>query len=129
MEVDFDRAIARLPQWIIALGLLGTGAAGYLRGWAGAGGFLVGAGAAYFNFRIIERAVNRIARLAAADSRKPRARTGVWLLIQFGIFVAGALVILRFSGFNRVAAFWGFLVCPAAALLEILYEFLTYGHS
>jgi hypothetical protein len=28
-----------------------------------------------------------------------------------------------------MAALLGFLVCPAAALVEIVYELFTYGHS
>ena len=56
-------------------------------------------------------------------------RRGVRLFIQFALFVLGAFVILRLSGFNVVAALCGFLVCPAAVMLEILYELFTYGHS
>ena len=51
------------------------------------------------------------------------------MFIRFAFFVLGAFVILRFSGFNIVVALCGFLVCPAAVMLEILYELLTYGHS
>ena len=77
------------------------------------------------NFRIIERAANRIARLAKEGSdRNGPAGPALTLLIQFGIFVLGAFVILGFSGFNMAAAFCGFLVCPAAAILEIVYELI-----
>ena len=126
---DFDKAIARLPAWIIALAIFGAAAAGFWCGIACAGGFLVGALAAYLNFRIIERTANRIARLAKEGSTGTGGRTGLSLLIQFGIFVLGAFVILEFSGFNMAAAFCGFLVCPAAAILEIVYELFKYGHS
>jgi hypothetical protein len=126
---EFDRAIARLPLWILGLAILGAAVAGIWCGVASAGGFLTGAVAAYLNFRIIERAANRIARLAKEGSAGTGGRTGAALLIQFGIFVLGAFVILRFSGFNMAAAFCGFLVCPAAAILEIVYELFKYGHS
>jgi len=126
---EFDKAIARLPAWIIALAILGAVGASFWCGIACAGGFLVGALAAYLNFRIIERTANRIARLAKEGSAGTGRRTGLSLLIQFGIFVLGAFVILRFSGFNMAAAFCGFLVCPAAAILEIIYELFKYGHS
>ena len=119
---DFDRAIARVPRWIVVLGLLGTGAAGRFGGFAWAGPFLVGAVASFFNFRLIERFT---ASLGAA----PRKSGGWILFIQFTLFVLGAFVILKSSGFNVSAAFFGFLVCPAAALLELVYELLTYGHS
>jgi hypothetical protein len=67
--------------------------------------------------------------LAAAEPGKPPKVSGVWLFIQFGLCVIGAFVIIRLSGFNVVAALCGFLVCPAAVMLEILYELFTYGHS
>jgi hypothetical protein len=123
---EFECAIARLPRWLLGLAVAGTGAAGYYGGLPAAGGFLLGALAAYFNFRLIERAVNRITRL---DARKPRRGTGLWMLIQFTGLVLGAFVIIKYSGFNMTAAFFGFLVCPAAAVLEMVYELLIYDHS
>lgn len=126
---EFDRAIARLPAWILALAVIGTALTGMWRGLPYAGGFLVGAIAAYLNFRIIERAANRVSRLAQQGQSTKGGRTGLSLLIQFGIFVLGAFVILYLSGFNLAAAFCGFLVCPAAAILEIVYELFRYGHS
>lgn len=123
---EFEAAIARLPRWILLLAALGTGAAGAFLGIAAAGGFLLGAIGAYFNFRLVERAVNRLAREVAMGSRKRRGR---WVLIQFAGLVLGAFVIIKYSGFNLVAAFAGFLVCPAAVVLEIVYELVNYDHS
>ena len=91
--------------------------------------FLVGAIAAWFNFRLIEGFVNKLGRLAAAEPGKPPKVSGVWLFIQFALFALGAFVIIRVSGFNVVAALCGFLVCPVAVMVEILYELFTYGHS
>jgi hypothetical protein len=129
MQADFDRAIARVPKWMLALAAVGTGVAGRLGGLAAAGPFLVGAAASWFNFRVIERAVNRLGEAAKATPGRPPRRAGVWMFIQFAVFVLGAFVILKYSGFSLPAAFFGFLVCPAAAILELLYELLTYGHS
>jgi hypothetical protein len=125
----YERAIARLPKWILVLGLLGTPVAGRYGAWPAAGGFLVGAAAGYFNFRLIERAVNKIARLASTQPVRARRAGGPLMFLQFAALIAGAVVILRYTGFNTVAALCGFLVCPAAVVLEILYELLTYGHS
>lgn len=127
MEIDFDKGIARIPSLILALGVTGTGLAGWFGGFPYAAAFFAGAGAAYFNFRLLERFVNRLGELAAAA--KPVKASGVRVFIQFALFVLGAFVILRISGFNVVAALYGFLVCPAAVMVEILYELITYGHS
>ena len=126
--MDYDRALARVPRWIVALGLIGTAAAGRMGGLRYAAAFLVGAAAAYVNFQLIERAVNKLGRLAMNESKPPRA-SGVRMFIRFAFFILGAFVILRLSGFNFVVALCGFLVCPAAVLAEIFYELLTYGHS
>ena len=133
MEIDFDKGIARIPILIAVLGAAGTVAAGRIGGLTYAGAFFIGAGAAYFNFRLLERFVNRLGELAAQAAKsavpKPVKASGVRVFIQFGFFVLGVFVILRLSGFNVVVALCGFLVCPAAVILEILYELLNYGHS
>jgi hypothetical protein len=130
VNLDLDRAIGRVPRWIVVLGLLGTGAAGRFAGTTYAGAFFVGAAASYFNFRLIERFVNTLGRVNADGSAKPaRNSGGYWLFVQFAVFVLGAFVILKSSGFNITVGFFGFLVCPAAAMVELIYELLTYGHS
>jgi hypothetical protein len=111
------------------LALLGTGVAGRLGGLAYAGSFLAGAAAALLNFWLIERFVNRLGEAALAGSAKPAGATSFRMFIRFLFIGLGAFVILRFTGINIVAALCGVLVCPAAVMLEILYELLTYGHS
>jgi hypothetical protein len=129
VEFDFDRGIARVPRFIVILGLVGTGMAGRIGGLASAAAFLGGAGAAWFNFQLIERFVNRLGKLAAPDAEKARAPSGARLFIRFAFFIMGAFVIIRLSGFDVAMAMYGFLVCPAAVMIEIVYELLTYGHS
>jgi hypothetical protein len=51
---------------------------------------------------------------------------GFRIFIQFALSVLGASVILRFSGFNVMAALFGFLVCPAAVLVEMVWELIAY---
>jgi hypothetical protein len=114
---------------MLALGVVGTAVAGRYHGISAAAGFLLGAMAAWLNLRLIERAVNRIVRLTAAEPGKVRAGGGVRIFAQFAVIAALAFVILRFTGFNLMAALLGFLVCPAAAVLEIVYELFAYGHS
>ncbi|HVW83367.1 MAG TPA: hypothetical protein VHB50_01755 [Bryobacteraceae bacterium] len=134
MQAQFEAGIARLPRWILLLGAIGTVVSLSFLGVAAAGGFLTGAIAAYANLRLIERVVNGVARaagriVAEPDADRPGTGTGVWVLIQLTGLVAVAFVIIKYSGFNLAAAFCGFLVCPAAAVLEIVYELVTYDHS
>ena len=60
------------------------------------------------------------------SSRKatPYAECAEHVLSLIHIFV-----IIKYSGFSMAAAFFGFLVCPAAVVLEIVYELVTYEHS
>jgi hypothetical protein len=118
-----------VPRLIILLGLVGSGGAWYLGGLTYATAFLAGAGAAYFNFLLIERFVNGLVRRMVAEPLKRPRVPGLRLYFQLALFVLGAFVILRFSGFNLVVAFCGFLVCPAAVMLEAIYYLFTYGHS
>lgn len=126
---NFDAGIERLPKWILGLAVAGTGLAGQFYGLAAALGFLLGSAGAYVNLRLIVLFVDRLGRLAMGSAgNAPRTR-GTGLFLLFLGLIAGAFVILKVSGLNIVAALWGFLVCPAAVLLEILYELFTYGHS
>lgn len=128
-HAGFEEGIARLPKWIAGLGLAGTGVAGQLHGLPAALGFLLGAAGAWLNLKALDRFVNRLGRSAIADqTRVPQTRGG-GLFLQFLGLVTGAFVILKVSGLSLIAALCGFLVLPAAVLLEIVYELLTYGHS
>lgn len=127
--MDLDKGLKRVPAVIAALGLIGAGVAGRIGGWSYAGAFLLGAIGAWLNFRMIERFVARLlGALAAAEAAPPRA-PALRQFIRFALFVAGASVILRLSGFNVFVALLGFLVCPVAVMLEMLFQLLTYGHS
>jgi len=92
-------------------------------------GFLLGAAGAWVNLRVLERFVDKMGAAAMAEQRTVGKGSGVWLFLQFLGLVIGAFVILKVSGLNIVAALCGFLVLPAAVLLEIVYELLTYGHA
>ena len=123
---DFEKAIHRIPRWMGLLGLVGTGAAANWGGFPMAGPFVVGAAAGFLNFRLIERFTFG---LQSSSGQSPQKKGGYILFVQFLLFAFGAFVILRASGFSVGAAFAGFFVCPAAAVAELLYELLTYGHS
>ena len=127
-QVDYERALARLPKWMLVLGIIGTGVAARRVGISGAAGFLLGAGAAWFNLKLLERAVDGMLRKMAAEPGKVGTASGVRIFVQFVVFATIAFVILRFTGFNLMAALLGFLVCPVAVLAEIVYELFSVNH-
>ena len=127
MLAEFDQAIARIPRWILVLALTGTILAGLLYGLSAGAGYLIGSLGAWVNFRIIEGVANRVARQAKEGERAGGA-TGTWVFIQFTSLVLAALAIIMISGFSRSAAFCGFLITPAAVILEILYELVALRH-
>jgi hypothetical protein len=129
VAADYDVAIARVPRWIVVLGLIGAGIAGRMGGMPWAASFILGAIAAWINYRLIVRVVDKLGELAQVGGPKRTARTTFAMFIQFAFLVLGAFVILRVSGLNIVVALCGLLVCPAAVMVEIFYELLTYGHS
>ncbi len=135
MEADLDRALRRVPLLIAVLGIIGAAIAWHFGGLPYSTAFLIGAVAAYFNFRLIERFVSQLvshmeeAALAGNPAKRPKF-AGFRLFVQLAFFLAIGFVILRFSGFNIVVALYGFLVCPAAVMVEAVYFLiLTYGHS
>jgi len=130
-QATFEAAIARLPRWILGLAVTGTVVTATFLGVRAAGGFLLGSIGAWINLRLIERLVNRISRQALSSEAAnihPR-RAGFGLLIRFIALISVAFVIIRYSGFSLGAVFCGFLVCPAAAILEIVFELLKYDHT
>ncbi len=126
-----EAGVARLPRWMLGLAIAGTLAVTGVWGTGAGGGFLLGSLGAWVNLRLLIRAVDRIGRLALTGNTKNvrPGQSGVVVFIQLMALVLGAFVILRISGFNKIAVLCGFLVCPAAVILEILYELLKYDHS
>ena len=124
-EFDYNRAIARLPRWLLALATLGTIYTLFRYGVSVSGGFLLGAIAAWVNLKLVERAARRVTATPVEGEEKPAKSGTGGLFIQFSGLILGVFVIMQFSGFNTQAAFVGFFLCPAAALLEIIYELIT----
>ncbi len=120
MEAE-SRAIERLGWWMIAVALLGTGAAGMWGGWRWAFGFLIGAGASYWNFRALKGIVDHLA--ATATANPPPRKSGVLrVLLRFLLLGLGAFAILNYSEVSVIAALIGLFVSAAAVLVEIFFE-------
>ena len=127
--MDLEKGLKRVPTLIVSLGIVGAGIAARFGGWSYAGAFLLGAIGAWLNFRMIETYVSRLLGAIAAGNAAPPRSPALRQFMRFALFVIGASVILRLSGFNVFVALLGFLVCPAAVMLEMIYQILTYGHS
>jgi len=54
-ELDFDPASRRIERILVSVAVAGTAMAGAMGGWKWAVGFLLGAAAAWFNFRWLKR--------------------------------------------------------------------------
>ena len=78
--MELDAGIARLPRWILGLAAVGTLGVTGLLGIRTGGGFLLGAIGAWINLRLLVRAVDRIGRLATAET----LRTSVPAAAAFG---------------------------------------------
>lgn len=125
-EAVFARAVDRIGYLILALGGTGAIAASVLGGFSAGGGFLLGAGASYLNFRWLKRLVDALGAAAGKPGKPPRARVAVFLGLRYLILGAGAYVILRGSALSLPAALAGLFVSAAAVMAEILFE-LAYG--
>lgn len=118
--MDPDRIIRRMEAHIGWLGAIGSLAAYAAGGLNAAGGFLVGAGISYVNFRWLRKMVDRLGETAAGAP--PRARMAVLLGLRYVLLGAGAYVILKYSPLSLPAALAGLFTAPAAVLLESLLE-------
>jgi hypothetical protein len=120
MELDYPRMVARVDRNIRILGGAGIPVAWFLWGWLGVPGYLLGALAAWLNFRRLRGLV---------DSLGGEGGKASWVgfaLLYFGIGLAG-YVMIKYFGMSILSAFGGLLfVSVGAVLLEVLYTFI-YG--
>lgn len=112
-----QRRVYHLIPWFAAAGALGVLA---WKGWLAALAFLLGAGAAYFNYVRLEQLV---ASLGPGARRVPM-RVYMFFLLRFGLLVGGGYVIVKVFGLNGIAAVGGLFVPLAAIIAEALYELI-----
>jgi hypothetical protein len=124
-QLFVGRALARIQFLIVFLSGAGTIVTMIYGGWRWAAGYVVGAGAAYLNFRWLKRLVNSLGEAAAG--KPPRARVAVFLGLRYLLLAAGGYVILNFSALSMAAAALGLFVPVVAVILEILFELVYAG--
>jgi ATP synthase I chain len=119
-ELGFDRAACRIARNMVWIGALATVSVFLAAGWKWGGGFLLGAIAAWFNFRWLKRLVE-----ALGGGRRPGS---AWLASRYLLLAAGCYVILRFSPISAPAVVTGMFILIAAIFVEILFE-LVYARK
>jgi len=119
-ELDFERASRRIERILACVAVTGTALAGALGGWKWAAGFLVGAVAAWFNFRWLKRLAG-----ALGGERTP---SSFRLALRYFLLGGCGYVIVRFSSIPVPAVIAGMLVLIAAIFIEILFE-LVYARK
>jgi hypothetical protein len=113
----YERAIRRISWLTVGLGLLGSIATVFLRGFLSGLAFLIGAAVSYFSFFGWRRLTGALG---------PGGQTRfAWLFVARNFILLGtAWVIIKFLGPNAVAGATGLFVATAAIILEIIYELI-----
>ena len=116
-DAHLDRVTRRMYWLIVALGVVGAGAAFAKAGWQAGLGFLLGAAASYLNFHWLHSLVD------AMGEGKARPLLAFFLGNRYFLFGIVAYLIVKWLGINLMAALAGLLVPVAAIFAEVLYEF------
>ncbi len=124
-ELFFTRAVARIHRWMIVLGAAGCVFLFAWRDWRWAGGFALGAGASWLNFRWLKKLVDSLGEAAA--KRPPKKRVAVFLGLRYLLLGLGGYVILNYSDLSLAATLAGLFVSAAAVILEILFQLVFYA--
>ncbi|HEX3875956.1 MAG TPA: ATP synthase subunit I [Bryobacteraceae bacterium] len=112
----FERTVARVTRTMLYVGFAGAVVAFAWKGWRTGLGFLVGALAAWFNFRWLKGFVAGL-----GPGGKPGA-FAVFFAFRYLILAAGAYVILKFSKLSLPAALTGLFVPLAAVIVEVFIQ-------
>jgi ATP synthase I chain len=112
----FERTGARISRTIQIIALAGALTAFAWRGWPSGLGFLLGAAAAWFNFRWLKGFVAGL-----GPGGKP-GRFAVFFAFRYLVLALGAYVIFKFSRLSLPAALMGLFVPLAAVIVEVLIQ-------
>jgi len=119
-----ERALTRIRYLMWVLGVSGTAAAAWRKGWSWALGFLSGALLSVVNFHWLEQVAAGL-----ASGRGPRRLR--WAVLFGARYLAAGLagyVIVKVFGLSPLAILAGLLVAAGAVLAEMVYE-LIHGRT
>lgn len=108
---------AGFRRTIAVIGAIGGATAFAWRGWPAGFGFLIGAAAAWLNFRWLKDFV------AGLGPGGKAGRFAVFFAFRYLVLAAFAYVILRYSKLSLGAVFTGLFAPLAAVVVEVLIQF------
>ena len=123
-----ENAIRRIFRLLVALTVAGCAAEWIANGWQWGLGFLVGAAAAFINFRLLKRLVYALGQAAGNSPGHPKMRFAVILGLRYLLLGLAGYAILSYSELSLAAALTGLFVPVAAVIIEIVFE-LVYARN
>jgi ATP synthase I chain len=120
MESEYPRMVARIERSIVYVGLVGLPVAGYVWGWRGALGFILGTILSRLNFNRLRAIVDA---LGTGQKKVSVLRiAGLYFLIGLAGYV-----IIKYFEVAVLSTVAGLLLVPLGAILfEVIYAFI-YG--
>ena len=110
---ELARAEARLPRWMIGLGIAGTILSGVIEGPRFAAAFALGAALAILNYHWLHQAIETL--FAAGQTRVPR-RVVAKFVLRYPLLIAGLFLIYK-TAWLPLAPFLSSLFVPVAGVL------------
>ncbi|MCC6367741.1 MAG: ATP synthase subunit I [Bryobacterales bacterium] len=120
-EFNLDAAVERMRRIMLWLAVLGTVVFFVGKGPPWGIGFGVGALISVVSFHYTHRFVMAI---GPGGKSKPGAFRSILLGARYLLIFAFVYAMMRLFGLHLLAALCGLMIAAAAALLEILYEFI-----
>jgi small-conductance mechanosensitive channel len=125
------RTERRIAWLTLVFGLLAAVAAVALHNWMWAGGLVIGAVLAWFNFRWLRQGLDALVVAAAAQAGAEKARVPIGTyfraLFRYGLLAICVYVIFRFLKVPLASMIVGMCALAAAAIVAGVYEVVRPG--
>ncbi len=119
LDSFYARAIPRMLQTMLAVGVLLLGPIYWFYGWAGALGVAAGSAVSYINFRTLISGVEALGeRIVNRQSRERGWAIVLRFLVRYGLVGIIAYAILKGSALAFRGFLWGLCLPVAAMMVE-----------
>ena len=123
IEVFYARAIPRMLQTMLIVGVLSLFPALWFCGWVGLIGVAAGCGVSYVNFRVLARGVESLTDRVVNRASREKGRVIVFrFLVRYGLVAVVAYAIFRGSTLAFRGFLWGLCLPVAAMMIEASIE-------